>query len=115
MRPDEERPAGSGNSQRAYDEAAPSESISTMLQRAVPWLDVERARRRARLRDDVERSKASRRLNALVADMREARHPSTYLLTEAELRAYANALVRDGWTVDEVLARLDLPRPRARA
>ncbi len=75
-----------------------------------------RARRaRRRLRENIERSKASRRLSALIADMREARQPSTYLLPEAELRAYANALVRDGWTVDEVLARLDLPRPGVRA
>ncbi len=111
MRPDEKRPAESGNSQRAYDEAAPSESIPSMLQRAMPGLNADRVRRRTRLRADEERTKASRRLNALIADMREARQPSTYLLTEAELRAYANALVRDGWTVDEVLARLDLPRP----
>lgn len=86
-----------------------------MLQRAVPGFDAERTRRRARLRADVERSKASRRLSALIADMRDARQPSTYLLTEAELRAYANALVHDGWSVDEVLARLDLPKPGVRA
>jgi hypothetical protein len=36
-------------------------------------------------------------------------------MTEAELRAHANALVSAGWTVDEVLARLDLPRPEVRA
>lgn len=38
--------------------------------------------------------------------------PSTYGLTEDELRAHANQLIRWGWTLDEVLARLDV-QPRA--
>ncbi|NNN34385.1 hypothetical protein HLK59_29285 [Streptomyces sp. S3(2020)] len=34
--------------------------------------------------------------------------PSTYGLTEAELRAHANALMADGWSLEEVQARLDV-------
>ncbi|MEV5429252.1 hypothetical protein [Streptomyces sp. NPDC052701] len=34
--------------------------------------------------------------------------PSTYGLTEAELRAHANALMANGWTLEEVQARLDV-------
>ncbi|MFI1449069.1 hypothetical protein [Streptomyces virginiae] len=38
--------------------------------------------------------------------------PSTYGLSDDELRAHANQLIRWGWSVDEVLARLDV-QPRA--
>ncbi|MFD3698502.1 hypothetical protein ACFWUZ_20525 [Streptomyces sp. NPDC058646] len=32
--------------------------------------------------------------------------PSTYGLTDDELRAHANQLIRQGWSLDEVLTRL---------
>ncbi|MGW7107000.1 hypothetical protein ACWGHU_12665 [Streptomyces xanthophaeus] len=40
--------------------------------------------------------------------------PSTYGLTEDELRAHANHLIRLGWTLDEVLTRLSV-QPRTTA
>lgn len=109
MRPDEKRPAPHGNGERAYDEAAPSESIPSMLQRAVPGLDVERIRRRSRLRAEERRSKESRRFNALIAEPREVRPPSSYGMTPDERRAYGAQLMLDGWQAWEVRARLAAP------
>ncbi|WP_327282282.1 hypothetical protein [Streptomyces sp. NBC_01205] len=40
--------------------------------------------------------------------------PSTYGLTESELRAHANQLIRWGWSLDEVLTRLAV-QPRTAA
>lgn len=37
--------------------------------------------------------------------------PSTYGLTDDELRAHANQLIRWGWSLEEVLTRLDV-QPR---
>jgi hypothetical protein len=34
--------------------------------------------------------------------------PGTYGLTDAELRAHANALMANGWSLEEVQARLDV-------
>ncbi|MFE3580567.1 hypothetical protein [Streptomyces vinaceus] len=38
--------------------------------------------------------------------------PSTYGLTEQELRQHANDLIRAGWSLDEILTRLDV-QPKA--
>ncbi|MFI1148714.1 hypothetical protein [Streptomyces sp. NPDC020817] len=38
--------------------------------------------------------------------------PSTYGLTDRELRQHANDLIRAGWSLDEILTRLDV-QPRA--
>jgi len=59
--------------------------------------DFERTRRRARLREDEERSKASRRLNALIAEPREIRPPATFEMTPEERRAYGAELLANGW------------------
>ena len=40
----------------------------------------------------------------------EPRRPSTYLLTDAEFRTHANALVEEGWTPAEVEQRLSIHR-----
>lgn len=109
MSRDEKRSAGSGNSQRTYDENAASGSITESVPPAPHVLNAERVRRRARLREDEERSKASRRLNALIAEPREVRPPSTFVMTPDERRAYGVELLAAGWRPWEIRARIAAP------
>jgi|GEM_PF-5349107 len=72
----------------------------------------ERVERRARLEWDVERSRASRELDALLEEMypQPTRQPSTFMMTSDERRAYGRCLMsRDGWQLWEVLAVLAAP------
>lgn len=73
--------------------------------------DHDRAPLSARLRADIERSKASHHLDALIEDMYpvETRPPSTYGMTSDQRRAYAAHLLREGWQRWEIRARLVAP------
>lgn len=111
MSPNAKRSAGSGNSHRTYDEAAPSESITSSLQRAVPGLNAERIRRRARLREDEERRAASRELNELIERMnaRPLTDEQALARSEAINRRTANDLAANGFDVAYLARRFGLP------
>ena len=127
MSRDEKRPEGSGNFQRAYDEAAPSESITA----SVP-LDVERhqdapgpstpqereeraQRARRRLREAEDRRRASRALNSFAAEVRERESFGWFAPSEGWTRDLGNEFVRQGFALEYVARRLDLPLRKANA
>lgn len=67
MRPDEKRPAESGNSPRVYDEAAPSESITFNVPPTAEQR--ERVARLRRIEADDESRKAAREFDELMGDI----------------------------------------------
>lgn len=111
MRPDIERPAESGNSQRAYDESAPSESITESVPRApvrhqdapgpsTPQEREVRARQaRKRLREAAFLSRVGRALNVMCADMGDRDPSDAFAPSEGWTRNLGNELVT-AWGFD---------------
>jgi hypothetical protein len=62
------------------------------------------------LHDVLARRRASRQLDAVLCDLYPPveRRPSTFGLTESELRRHANDLHADGWHVEEIRLVLDI-------
>lgn len=113
MSRDEKRPEGGGNLQRANDEATPGESITTSVQRAMPWFDRERTQRRTRLRDAIDRAEASHQLDALLGtiEQRPRVDGSPTRHSDRWERAWANDLVRTwGFDPEYVAHRYGLTR-----
>jgi hypothetical protein len=104
-----------GREKGPHANEGPSTTSSDTLQatdtaKVPPTFDRERVERRARLHGDKERSKASRRLNALLEEPHETTAPSSYGMTPAERRAYGSELIAKGWQPWEVRARLAAPQ-----
>jgi hypothetical protein len=83
-----------------------------MLQRAVPWIDVDRTRRRARLREDDERRTAARKFDAIRETVEKRSHfygaPTRH--SDRWERAWANELVQVwGFDAEYVAHRFCLP------
>jgi len=111
MRPDEKRPEGGGNLQRAYDEAAPSESITASVppdhyrHQDAPGPSTrqereERQRRaRRRLREADERRRVGRALSVKCADLSEPDASGAFAPSEGWLRKFGNDLA-SAWGFD---------------
>lgn len=73
----------------------------------------EGAQRRSRIRKEWERTRASRKLDAIMAVECEVRPPSTYGLAPDQRRAYAAELLATGWQPWEIRVRLASPEVAA--
>jgi len=121
VRPDEKRPAESGNSQRACDENTGRGSITESVPLhpelhqdapgpSTPQEREARARRaRRRLREADERRRASRALSSFAAEISQREYLGWFATSDRWTRDLANEFVAQGFAVDYVARRLALP------